>query len=132
MIRGDMRMHCLHMHRLRHLHLQISLQDALSNAGAALQRCSRAEGLQISATHLACVRRAGARGRPCSPCDGCQKPLHTTADALIPILMSLRVVLATSRTICMRRKRTKCARDECHSVQAMPDSSSHAARCVRS
>ena len=37
-------------------------------------------------------------GPPMHPCDGCHKPLHTSADALIPILMSLRVALATSPT----------------------------------
>ena len=66
---------------------------------AALQRCSRTEGLRMSATNLACVWRAGARGRPCSPCDGCRNPLHTSADALFPILMSSRVVFATSPTM---------------------------------
>ena len=63
---------------------------------AALQKCSRAEGLWISATHLVSVWRAGARGRRRSPCDGYRKPLHTSVDALMPILMSLHVVLATS------------------------------------
>ena len=53
----------------------------------------------MSTAHLTCVWRAGARGRQCSPRDGCRKPLHTSADALIPILMSLRVVLATSPTM---------------------------------
>ena len=47
----------------------------------------------MSAAHLACIWRAGARGRPCSPCDSCRKPLHTSADALIPSLMSLHVVV---------------------------------------
>ena len=50
-------------------------------------------------SHLTCVWRAGARGRPCSSCNGCRKPLHTSADALIPITMSFRAVLATSPTM---------------------------------
>ena len=41
-------------------------------------------------------RMASRCAWPCSPCDGCRKPLHTSAGALIPILMSLRVMWATS------------------------------------
>ena len=89
------------------------------------------------------------RGRPCSPCDGCRKPLHTSADALMPILMSLRVVLATSPTMSVAARVgaevewTLFDSDvSWHvqvymhkvspSVQAMPGSSSHVVRCMRS
>ena len=47
---------------------------------AARQSCSRVEGLRTSATRLACVGRAGALGRSCSPCDESRKPLHASAD----------------------------------------------------
>ena len=76
-----------------------TVDGAVADLTAAVQRWSRDEGLRMPAAHLTCVRRAGARGRPCSPCLGYRKPLHTSADALIPILMSLRVVLTTSPTM---------------------------------
>ena len=104
---------------------------------------------QKSTTHLACVWRASVRGRPCSPCDGCRKPLHTSADALIPTLMALRVVLPTPPTMSGAarvgaeggadavRQHGLMARVGIHApsvtgVRVLPESSSHVVRCIRS
>ena len=121
---------------------------------AALQRCSRDEGLQLSATHPARVWRAGALGCRCSPCicDGCREPLRTRADALLPIMMSFacgagyltrhvrrrarwcRGGAGAMRQRCLMARAHACAPMWDHacvpSVQAMPDSSSHVVRCM--
>ena len=43
--------------------------------------------------------RLRGRRRPCIPCTASRKLLHCSADALIPTLTSLHMVLATSFTI---------------------------------
>ena len=87
------------------------------------------------------------RGRPCSPCDGLRRPLQTSADALIPILMSLHVMFATSPTTSGAARRCSGGADTVRqrclmaragvrapsdaNVQALPDSSSHVVRRIR-
>ena len=60
------------------------------------------------------------------PCDGRRRPLHSSADALIPILMSLRVMLATAPTrsgaarVGVEAERTLCdSAVSWHSVNVM-------------
>ena len=114
-----------------------------------LHRCSRTEGLRISGTHLSRAWRAGAWGRPCSPCDGCRKnPAYECRRTDPNPDVFARSAGYLTRHV--RRRARWCrggagaVRQRClmacagvhapsvPSVQAMPDISSHVIRCIRS